>query len=330
MPRFNVLLLEGDHVVRTTSKPILISGGDGFIGRSLVRALLSLNIPVFIIDNHVTSYPSEIHHPLFSRMIEDISEINIDYIPECSGVIHLASVASPAVYMNNPLLVLKPNSSGTQKMIEIARRDGARLLFASTSEVYGHLSEDMVGERGIKENDYASVTLLSKRSCYSSSKRFGEELILNFKRSGGDATNLRFFNIYGPEMDTKNLGYGRVIPNFFYNMSKGRPISVYGDGRQVRSFLWIEDAVEAILSVLFFKGVLPDSINLGNDEPVTINNLAKKIAVALNVNYQVEFCEIEEDDPLWRRPCTELINKLTGWNPRTKLEIGLQRIATEY
>lgn len=317
-------------MAKITSKPILISGGDGFIGRSLVRMLLTLNISVFVIDNHVTSYPPEIHHPLFGRIIEDISEINIDHIPECSGVIHLASVASPSVYMDNPLLVLKPNSCGTQKMIEIARRDGVRLLFASTSEVYGHLSEDLVGDHGIRENDLASVTLLSNRSCYSSSKRFGEELILDFKRSGGDATNLRFFNIYGPGMDTKNLGYGRVIPNFFYNMSKGRSIPIYGDGRQVRCFLWIDDAVEAILSVLFYKGALPSSINIGNNEPVTINDLAEKISTALSVKYQVEFCEIEEDDPLWRRPCTELINKLTGWSPKMKLDSGLQKIATEY
>jgi nucleoside-diphosphate-sugar epimerase len=307
----------------------LISGGDGFIGRNLVKKLLSLRVPVLVIDNHITSFPLEINDPLFSRIVEDVSEVNIESIPKTSGVIHLASVASPTVYMRDPLLALNPNSLGTKKMIEIAKRDDVRILFASTSEVYGHLNEDITGNCGIKEDDTALVTLLSKRSCYSSSKRFGEELILNFRFSGGDAANLRFFNVYGPGMDAKNLGYGRVIPNFFYNISHNIPITIYGDGNQIRSFLWIDDAIEAILSVYFFEGNLPSALNIGNDEPIKIIELAEKISNSLNINYTRKFCEREKDDPLWRRPCIELINKLTGWKPNMKLDEGLRIVAKE-
>ncbi|MGE5458047.1 MAG: NAD-dependent epimerase/dehydratase family protein [Methanococcaceae archaeon] len=311
------------------SKPIIVSGGDGFIGKNLVKKILSLEIPVIVIDNHVTSFPVEIDSPLFTRVIEDVSELNIDTIPKTSGVIHLASVAAPSDYMMDPLLALKPNSLGTRKMIEIAERDCVRILFASTSEVYGHLTENAVAHGRIKEDDTALITLLSKRSCYSSSKRFGEELILNFKRSGGDGTNLRFFNVYGPGMDLKNLGYGRVIPNFFYNVNHGIPLTVYGDGNQVRSFLWINDAIEAILSVYFFEGTLPEALNIGNDEPIKIIELADKISKVLNKGHQLKFCVRERDDPVWRRPCIELINKLTGWKPNVGLEEGLQIIAKE-
>jgi nucleoside-diphosphate-sugar epimerase len=311
------------------SKPIVVSGGDGFIGKSLVKRILSLEIPVIVIDNHVTSFPVEMDSSLFTRVVEDVSELDINTIPETSGVIHLASVASPSNYMVDPALVLKPNSLGTKKMIEIAERDCVRILFASTSEVYGHLTEDAVAHSRIKEDDTARITLLSKRSCYSSSKRFGEELILNFKRSGGDGTNLRFFNVYGPGMDIKNLGYGRVIPNFFYNIIHEIPLIIYGDGNQVRSFLWINDAIEAILSVYFFEGSLPDALNIGNDEPIKIIELADKISDTLNKDYQLRFCERERDDPLWRRPCIERINKLTGWKPNIGLEEGLQIIAKE-
>ncbi|WP_255336861.1 NAD-dependent epimerase/dehydratase family protein [Methanosarcina sp. KYL-1] len=307
--------------------PILITGGDGFIGRNLVQRLIQQNYTITVIDNHVTSYPYKIGNPNFRRITADISEIEIDSIPEVSGIIHLASVAAPQLYKKDPSLVLKPNTIGTAKLIEIAKRDGVRILFASTSEVYGNVRWDKTDEKGIEEENNAIVKLLSKRSCYSAAKRFGEELILNFKKNGGDATNFRLFNVYGPDMDTKNIGYGRVIPNFIHKMSCGEPIEIFGDGTQVRSFLWIDEAVEAILSLYFYEGDLPDAVNIGNDEPITIKNLAEKISKVLDLNYRVKYLEMEEDDPLWRRPCVEKIKSLTGWEPKIGLDEGLRIIA---
>jgi UDP-glucuronate decarboxylase len=308
-----------------SKKPILITGGDGFIGKSLVTRFLKLKIPVIVIDNNITSYPQNIQDKSFKRITEDISKINISAIPQVSGIIHLASVASPLLYMKTPSLVLEPNVFGTKKMIDVAKRDNARILFASTSEVYGHLNEDLVDNEGIKEDDDAVVTLLSKRSCYAAAKRLGEEFINEYKMEGGNASNFRLFNVYGPGMDQKNRGYGRVIPNFFHNMSKGKPIQIFGDGKQIRSFLWIDDAIDAILSLYFLEQEPPNVVNIGNDEPVTILNLASRISKILDKAYQIEFNNREPDDPLWRRPCIKRINKVSGWKPKIAIDEGLMR-----
>lgn len=233
--------------------PILIAGGDGFIGKHLAKKIESFGIPVLIIDNHVTGYPHELMNCKSKRIIADITQIEIGSIPPVSGIIHLASVAAPQVYTNNPILVLSPNTIGTAKLIEISKRDNVRILFASTSEVYGNLNSEFLGGRGIKEDDFAFIKLLSERSCYSAAKRFGEELILNYRSNGGDAASFRLFNVYGQDMDSKNVGYGRVIPNFFHQMKCDKPIEIFGEGTQVRSFLWIDDAVEAIISLFFMK-----------------------------------------------------------------------------
>jgi len=309
-----------------STPPILISGGDGFIGKILVERLLIDDLPVLVIDNNITSYPNDVSHPHFEKRADDVSYIDIEDIPTVSGIVHLASVAAPLVYMEQPSLVINPNTLGTRKLIEIARRDNTRMLFASTSEVYGHLLPDAVGGGGITEAANAAITLLSRRSCYATAKRFGEELVLDFKNSGGNAGNFRLFNVYGPKMDEKNTGYGRVIPNFIHRMISKDPIYIYGDGTQIRSFLWIDDAVDAILKLLFFEGDLPDAVNIGNDEPITINELAKRIAKTLGTDYRTMYIPMEKDDPMWRRPCTDLMTDLTGWRPKVNLDHGLKNI----
>lgn len=310
--------------------PILIAGGDGFIGKHLAKKIEYLGIPVLIIDNHVTGFPHELINHKSKRIIADITQIEIDSIPPVSGIIHLASVAAPQVYTKDPIQVLSPNTIGTTKLIEISKRDNVRILFASTSEVYGNLKSEFLGERGIKEDDFALIKLLSERSCYSAAKRFGEELILNYRSNGGDAASFRLFNVYGQDMDSKNIGYGRVIPNFFHQMTCGKPIEIFGEGTQVRSFLWIDDAVEAIISLFFYDGNLPDVVNIGKDEPVTINKLAELIANTLNVNYEVKYSKKQDDDPSWRRPCIKKIKDLTGWEPKMSLLEGLYLLGNSH
>ncbi|MEJ6949414.1 NAD-dependent epimerase/dehydratase family protein [Natronospora cellulosivora (SeqCode)] len=311
------------------NNPILISGGEGFIGSSLVKKLIDLNIPVIVIDNNITSYPLKIKNSLYSKIETDVSYIDINKIPKVSGIIHLASVAAPLVYMKEPLSVINPNTLGTRKMIDIAKRDNVRLLYASTSEVYGHLSPKIIGVDKISENENSHISLLTKRSSYAAAKRLGEELILNYIKRGGDATNLRLFNVYGLGMDKKNIGYGRVVPNFFHKMSKDEAIDIYGDGEQVRSFTWIDDVARAIFDLLFLKRSLPTAINIGNQESVTINKLADLISKILGVPYEINYKSREKDDPMWRRPSNTLIKKLINWSPKISLIEGLNLIAKE-
>lgn len=311
------------------SKPVLVSGGDGFIGKNVVKRLLNENFKVLVVDNNISSFPENIDHINFTRKIDDISKINIDEIPEVSGIIHLASVASPLVYKEDSSLVIDPNTLGTRKLIELAQRDKARILFASTSEVYGHFPPNLIPDYGLKESSNAYITPLSSRSCYSNAKRFGEELILQYKNNGGDAANFRLFNVYGKGMDLKHVGYGRVIPNFINKMNNDDPVVIFGDGVQVRSFIWIDDAVEAILKLFFHSEKLPVVVNIGNDEPISILDLAHKVASLLQKDLNIQFSERDDDDPLWRRPNIELIKQLLDWQPQISLDEGLKLMSKE-
>lgn len=305
--------------------PILIAGGDGFIGKKLTEEFLRRKIPVLVIDNHITSTPKNYLDPIFSRIVCDVANLDRYSIPKVSGVVHLASIASPLIYKEFPEMVIKSNTIGTQILMEIAKRDQVRFLFASTSEVYGDLLPEKKGG-GISENDISRSRLLTKRSCYSTSKKMGEELVFNFKRNGGDGTNLRLFNIYGPGMDLKNPGYGRVIPNFINQISQDQKVTIFGNGLQERSFLWIEDAVKAIVNLLFYKGSLPPAVNIGHEETISINNLAKKIANILGKQYSTINFDLDVGDPLWRKPNIQLIKELIAWEPQRSLEEGLKKI----
>lgn len=309
-------------------KAILVAGGDGFIGKNLVKKLLGKRIPVVVIDNNISSFPQDIQDPLFFKIKADVSNLDQDIVPETSGVVHLASIASPLIYKKNPQLVLEANTLGTKNLIEIAKRDNVRLLYASSSEVYGNVSRADF-KNGINEKAEARINLLTERSCYSAAKRLGEELILEYRRRGGKATNLRFFNIYGSGMDSGNLGYGRVIPNFMNSFAKGLPLTIFGNGEQVRSFLWIEDAIEAIYGILFFPGDLPVALNIGNEETTTIKVLAEKMAKIFDADVEVKNCQRDFDDPIWRKPNIDLLKSLISWEPKISLEQGLKKLLEE-
>lgn len=308
--------------------PVLIAGGDGFIGRAITDELLARGIEVIVLDNHITSFPRKISDPKFYRIIKDVCEIDEMEIPRVSGIIHLASIASPLVYKNDPEKVIQANTIGTQKLIELARRDQVKILFASSSEVYGDIRPETPGE-GISESHISRTHLLTSRSCYSTAKKLGEELILNYRRQGGLGTNLRLFNIYGQGMDTKNPGYGRVIPNFIDQVSRGQPVTVFGDGGQVRSFLWIEEAVQGILKLFFDDIPLPPAVNIGNDETIKIIDLAEKIARIIGLPLSVNYFPMDIDDPQWRKPDLQLIKSLIAWKPQVSLEEGLKKIIKE-
>jgi UDP-glucuronate decarboxylase len=307
---------------------ILISGGDGFIGKHLVRSLQNSKHEIIVIDNHITSFLVNDNLSSVSHIEKSIESITLDDINKIDVIFHMASVASPLVYKHEFRNVYNPNVKGTEKLIELAKRDSARLIFTSTSEVYGMLNDKITDGEGIKENSISISHLLTDRSIYPTSKKMGEELIKNYINQGGDAVIIRLFNVYGPGMDVRNNGYGRVIPNFVNGIMKNNKINIYGDGNQIRSFIWIDDMVDALELVMKASG-LPMVINIGNSEPVTINELAHIIFKVFGEIVKIEYADKDLDDPTWRKPNIDRIKSFLNWKPKISLYEGLKLIKRE-
>src|SRR5690554_2198744 len=269
-------------------KVVLVTGGDGFIGSHLVKKLVELKSKVIVVDNNVTSIPRNTEYESVTHNNCSIENVDLSRIPKVDYIFHFASVASPLVYKNDFNNVYGPNVLGTMKMIELAKRDNCRLIYASTSEVYGMLSDEYA-EDGIKEDSIARCHLLTPRSIYASSKRMGEELILNYKDNGGDAINIRFFNVYGDNMDIVNTGYRRVIPNFINGIKEYNKITIFGDGKQIRSFLWIGDAVDALTKLMNYDETLPNALNIGNAESISVIDLANLLFDLLNKESPIQY-----------------------------------------
>ncbi len=304
---------------------ILISGGDGFIGKHLVRKLHSDGESIIVIDNHITSYIENTNLENVTHIEKSIETINLNDYPVVDVIFHMASVASPLVYKDDFKNVYNPNVKGTEKLIELASRDNAKLIYTSTSEVYGMLTDELTSGEGISENSISISHLLTDRSIYPTSKRIGEELIYNYIKSGGNAIILRLFNVYGPSMDVRNNGYGRVIPNFINAVKNNKCLTIFGDGKQVRSFVWIEDMVSALIRVMK-SGECPSIINIGNNESHTINELAQLVFEIYGKNTGIEYSRIDVDDPLWRKPNCDLMKTNFSWEPKTTLFEGLRII----
>lgn len=307
---------------------ILVSGGDGFIGKHLVKSLHNMHHEIIVIDNHITSFIVNNELEFVKHIEYSIDAINLDSIEKIDVIFHLASVASPLVYKHDFRNVYNPNVKGTEKLIELAKRDNARLIFTSTSEVYGMLNDNLTEGEGIKETSISISHLLTDRSIYPTSKKMGEELVKNYINQGGDAVILRLFNVYGPEMDVRNNGYGRVIPNFINGVMNNDVIHIFGDGNQIRSFIWINDMIDA-LKLIMTTPDLPVVINIGNSEPVTINELAHIIFDVFGKKTLIEYSEKDIDDPSWRKPNIDTIKSHLKWEPKVSLYEGLRIIKRE-
>jgi len=308
---------------------IIVSGGDGFIGKNLVKRLHQLENEVIVIDNHITSYKENDKLPNVVHIDESIERINIDSFEDVDLIFHLASVASPLVYKKDFKNVYNPNVKGTEVLIELAKKCGSKLIYTSTSEVYGTLNEQLTNYEGIKENTVSLSHLLTERSIYPTSKKMGEELVYNYIRNGGDGLILRLFNVYGPDMDVRNNGYGRVIPNFINAISNDQALTIYGDGNQIRSFVWIDDMIDALINLLNYDG---DNkvLNLGNPIETSINDLAGTLFSIFGKNTGIKYVPRDIDDPLWRRPNTTVVEKSINWKPKVSLLEGLKRIIGTY
>ena len=309
---------------RSRSPVSVVTGGAGFLGSHLVDLLLSRGHQVIAIDNFVTGSVDNISHlageTRFKFIQQDVTEFlflsgPVDYIW------HFASPASPIDYRELPIQTLKVGSLGTHKALGLAKDKGARILLASTSEVYG---DPMVHPQS--ENYWGNVNPVGPRGCYDESKRFAEALMVAYHREHGVETRLaRIFNTYGPRM---RLHDGRVVPNFIGQALHHRPLTVFGDGSQTRSFCYCADLIEGIYRLMMSHTT--DPVNIGNPHELTVLEFARKIIRATGSRSKIVFKPLPQDDPKQRRPDITRAKKLLHWGPKVGLEEGLQKTISSF
>lgn len=298
---------------------IVVTGGAGFIGSHLCARLLEEGHQVTAIDNLITGMSRNIApllpDPGFSFVEHDV--VRPMDLPT-DAVFHLASPASPRGYLDHPVETALVNSVGTNNMLEMAARNGAAFLMASTSEAYGDPLEHPQ-----RESYWGNVNPVGIRSCYDESKRFSEALTMTYLRSRElNARIIRIFNTYGPHSDPDD---GRIVPNFITQALLNRPITVYGDGSQTRSLCYVSDLVEGILAAMFREGTRGQVINLGNPLENTVLEYAHLIRDMCNSQSEIEFKPLPQDDPTRRCPDITRARTLLGWEPRVGLAEGLGR-----
>ena len=295
---------------------ILVTGGAGFIGSHLIDRLMEQKHEVLCLDNFFTGHKRNIekwlNNPYFELIRHDITEpIRL----EVEQIYHLACPASPVHYQYNPVKTIKTNVIGTLNMLGLAKRVKARILLASTSEVYGDPDVHPQTE------DYrGNVNCIGIRSCYDEGKRVAETLAFDYHRQNKvDIRVARIFNTYGPRMLEND---GRVVSNFVVQALRGIPLTVYGDGSQTRSFCYVDDLVEGLMRLMNGDHVGP--INLGNPGEYTILELAEKIQKIINPEAEIEFKPLPEDDPRQRQPDITRAKTWLEWEPTVRLDQGLQ------
>ena len=298
---------------------VLITGGAGFIGSHLCERFLADGADVICMDNLLTGSADNIAHlfsdPRFTFIQQDVT--NYIYVKgPLDAILHFASPASPVDYLELPIQTLKVGSLGTHKALGLAKEKGARLLLASTSEVYG---DPLVHPQN--EDYWGNVNPIGPRGVYDEAKRFAEAITMAYRRTHGVQTRIvRIFNTHGPRM---RLNDGRVVPNFIVQALRGEPITVYGDGSQTRSFCYVSDLVEGIVRLLWSEH--PGPINCGNPMEVTILQFAQRIKALTKSASSIVFKPLPEDDPKVRQPDITRARTLLGWEPKVGLDEGLER-----
>ena len=293
----------------------LITGGAGFIGSHLIDRLLESGEKVICLDNLFTGRLKNINcwmdNKNFDFIEHDVvSPINLNV----DKIWHLACQASPVHYQFNPIKTMKTSFMGTFNMLGLAKKQGAKILFASTSEVYG---DPEIHPQ--PESYKGSVNTLGVRSCYDEGKRIAETLCSDYKRVHNvEAKIVRIFNTYGPRMREDD---GRVVSNFIVQALKEKPITIYGNGNQTRSFCYVDDLINGL--ILAMNTSYENPINLGYPEEFTINNLAEIIRTRINPSLKVVYKKLPEDDPFQRKPVIEKAKNILNWYPKIDLEFGL-------
>ncbi len=297
---------------------ILVTGGAGFIGSHLCERLLGEGHEVICLDNFFTGRRENVLHllenPRFELVRHDVVE---PVLLEVDQIYNLACPASPVHYQYNPVKTVKTNALGMINMLGLAKRVRARILQASTSEVYGdpHVHPQ-------REDYWGNVNPVGIRSCYDEGKRIAETLMMDYHRQNNVDTRIaRIFNTYGPRMSEQD---GRVVSNFIVQALGGEGLTVYGTGEQTRSFCYVDDLVEGLIRLMNAEGI-HDPVNLGNPSEFTIRELAEEVMGVVGSKQDVKFCPLPQDDPRQRQPDITRAKELLGWTPTIPLREGLKK-----
>ncbi|CAI0472559.1 unnamed protein product [Linum tenue] len=301
---------------------IVVTGGAGFVGSHLVDKLIARGDEVIVIDNFFTGRKDNLVHlfgnPRFELIRHDVVE---PILLEVDQIYHLACPASPVHYKYNPVKTIKTNVMGTLNMLGLAKRVGARFLLTSTSEVYGDPLEHPQ-----KETYWGNVNPIGERSCYDEGKRTAETLTMDYHRGAGVEVRIaRIFNTYGPRMC---LDDGRVVSNFVAQAIRKQPMTVYGDGKQTRSFQYVSDLVDGLVALMGGEHVGP--FNLGNPGEFTMLELAEVVKTVIDPSASIEFRPNTADDPHKRKPDIGRAKELLNWEPKISLKDGLPLMVSDF
>ena len=302
---------------------LLVTGGAGFLGSHLSEALLGLGHEVVCADNFYTGSLGNIEHLQGNSRFEVIEhDVTKPLNLECDGIFNLACPASPVHYQRDPVATMRTSVLGAVNLLDLARRNGARILQASTSEIYG---DPEVSPQ--PEEYWGRVNPIGVRSCYDEGKRAAETLFFDYHRQYSvDIRVARIFNTYGPRMAFDD---GRVVSNFIIQDLGNLPITVYGDGEQTRSFCYVSDLIEGLIR-LFFAEKIYQPINLGNPEPTSMLELANQIIIMAKSSSKIQFLSLPLDDPKIREPNIEKATSLLNWKPKVNRRTGLENTISNF
>ena len=300
------------------TKKILVTGGAGFIGSHLCERLIAAGEDVLCVDNYFTGSKKNVEHllknPLFEIMRHDVT---FPLYVEVHRIFNLACPASPVHYQFDPVQTTKTSVHGAINMLGLAKRVKARILQASTSEVYG---DPEVHPQ--PESYWGRVNPIGIRSCYDEGKRCAETLFFDYNRQHGtDIKVIRIFNTYGPRMNPDD---GRVVSNFIVQALRGQDITIYGDGQQTRSFCYVDDLVEGMLRMMDTETGFTGPINIGNPGEFTMLQLAEKVITLVGSKTKLVHKPLPQDDPKQRKPVIDLAKSKLGWEPKVNLDDGLK------
>ncbi|HUS87348.1 MAG TPA: UDP-glucuronic acid decarboxylase family protein [Bacteroidales bacterium] len=304
-------------------KRILVTGGAGFIGSHLCEELLRRDDEIICMDNLFTGSKKNISHLIGKPNFELVHhDITMPYYTEVDEIYNLACPASPIHYQHNPIKTIKTSVLGSINMLGLAKKTGAKILQASTSEVYG---DPEIHPQ--PETYFGNVNPLGPRSCYDEGKRCAESLFMNYHLQNRVRIKIaRIFNTYGPKM---MMNDGRVISNFIVQALLDKDITIFGDGTQTRSFQYIDDLIKGLILFMEYPDGFTGPLNLGNPEEFSINEIAEKIIAMTGSGSKLVYLPLPEDDPMQRRPDISLAIKKLRWQPSTELERGLE-MAIDY
>ena len=300
-------------------KKILVTGGAGFIGSHLCEKLLNEGHEVISLDNYFTGQKDNIIHLMDNKFFEVIRhDVTMPFFIEVDQIYNLACPASPIYYQYNAIKTVKTSVMGAINMLGLAKRIKARILQASTSEVYGDPLEHPQ-----KESYWGNVNPIGKRACYDEGKRSAETLFMNYHwQNNVDIKIMRIFNTYGPRMHPHD---GRVVSNFIMQALRNQDITIYGDGSQSRSFQYVDDLLEGMIKLMDSRDDFHGPINIGNPNEFTIKELAEKVIDITGSASKLVFKPLPTDDPLQRQPDISLAKKELDWEPKIQLEDGLKQ-----